>query len=100
MPEPVRADQLVNYTGRVSPNQPDRPGQSAIPVPPGGCPVNALARQTLASAHALTRMLRRLRISMIRCCACPSGSNCPILVQFNAQLSDALQEVADEWQLA
>lgn len=72
--------------------------------PPGDlnppCPVTTLAYQTLSSAHTLTHMLRRLRLSMINCCSCRANSHCPLLADFNAQLSRALQEVADEWSLA
>jgi hypothetical protein len=93
MHDTVRTNERYKHTLHVRPDPP------VTPAPPGGCPVNILARQTLASARSLTRMLRRLRISMTNCSACPSRSNCPILKYFNAQLSLALQEVADEWQL-
>ena len=76
-----------------------RPDPPVTPAPPGGCPVNIVARQALASARSLTRMLRRLRISMTSCCACPSRAKCPILEYFNVQLSLALQQVTEEWQL-
>jgi hypothetical protein len=45
-------------------------------------------------------MLRKLGVSMTNCRACFSKANCPILVDFNAQLAIALQEVTDEWALA
>jgi hypothetical protein len=72
-----------------------RPDPSASPL----CPVNLLAHQALASARSLTKMLRMLRTSMTRCCTCPSKAICPVLVDFNTQLTIALQEVTDEWQL-
>jgi hypothetical protein len=69
-------------------------------APPGDCPVNALAQQTLASVRSLTRILHKMRISMGKCSVCPSRTNCPILASFNDQFSLALQELSDEWHLA
>jgi hypothetical protein len=72
--------------------------------PPGDryppCPITTLAYQTLSSAHSLNHMLRRLRLSMANCCSCRSRDHCPILVDFNTQLTTALQEIADEWRLS
>ncbi len=63
------------------------------------CPVRGLASHTLASARSLTHMLRLLRRSMGRCGACPVCAGCPLLIDFNTQLTIALQELADEWRL-
>jgi len=105
MPDIVRPDPFVGVVPRDHPAQsnrpvsPIRPDPPVTPAPPGGCPVSLLARQAITSARSLTRILRRLRHSMTGCRACASRFSCPTLAYFHTQLSAALQEVADEWQL-
>jgi hypothetical protein len=77
----------------------DRPSPPLNPPGSGSCPVHILARQTLTSARSLARLLSRLRISLKRCHVCPTSASCPLPAEFNAQLTIALQEIADEWRL-
>ena len=77
----------------------DRPTPPFNPPGSGSCPVHILARQTLSSARSLARLLSRLRGSLNQCRACPTNASCPLPAEFNAQLTIALQEIADEWRL-
>ena len=105
MPDPIKTDppvldrSITDCAGRILPTPHNPPDPPIPPGLPSGCPVHIIARQTLTSARSLTRMLRSLRISITRCSTCPTRIACPLPGDFNAQLSVALQEVTDEWQL-
>jgi len=108
---PVSPTPSVGVDPCVSPILRDRSGPPVCPTPsvgvdpyvslavPASCPVSLLAHQALASARSLTGQLRKLCHSMASCRLCPSKTACPLIVDFNAQLTIALQEVTDEWQL-
>ena len=95
----VPAAPPVIGTGPVSYTVRDRPSPHFNPPGSGSCPVHILARQSLSSARSLARLLSRLRVSMNQCRSCPTNTSCPLPAEFNAQLTIALQEIADEWRL-
>lgn len=86
---------MNNFIQKILPEEFDEAKHDAV----SDCPVNALARSTLVSARSLARMLRALRISMNSCSTCQNKGTCPLLADFNNQLTIALQEIADEWRL-
>jgi hypothetical protein len=45
----------------------------------------------------LVRAMRKLRRDLDACNRCPAYESCPILMEFNAAVQTAIQEINDEW---
>jgi hypothetical protein len=66
-------------------------------IPPASCPVLRDVNQISGLSESLVRTMRRLRRDLGACAACPSGENCPILLDFNRQVQTAILEINEEW---
>jgi hypothetical protein len=60
------------------------------------CPVLADAARITDLAQDLQRTMRRLRRDLDRCKTCPAGEQCPVLQNYQAQISQAITEVFSE----
>ena len=48
----------------------------------------------------MVQSIHRINQNLARCEQCESFDNCPILREFNAHVSAAIQEITDEYNLA
>ena len=48
----------------------------------------------------MVRTIRRIKQDLNACDKCPASENCVVLREFNSQISVAIQEIQDEWDLA
>jgi hypothetical protein len=60
------------------------------------CPVLADAARITDLAQDLQHAMRRLRRDLNRCKTCPAGEQCPVLQNYQAQISRAIAEVLSE----
>jgi len=58
------------------------------------------ARQVLARHQELLETMRQLRREMARCKGCSLVQECPLREEFNSQISAAVRELTEEWDLA
>ena len=60
------------------------------------CPILADTARITDLAQDLQRTMRRLRRDLSRCKTCPAGEQCPVLQNYQAQISQAITEVLSE----
>jgi hypothetical protein len=60
------------------------------------CPILADAARITDLAQDIQRTMRRLRRDLEHCKACAAGEQCPILQNYQAQISQAIVEVLSE----
>jgi hypothetical protein len=60
------------------------------------CPVLADAARITDLAQDIQRAMRRLRRDLDRCKTCPAGERCPVLLNYQDQISQAITEVLSE----
>lgn len=61
------------------------------------CPIYRDLNEVVEQTHSLTRMMRKLRKSMLRCPACEHYEDCPVMDQFRRAIDFALEEITHEW---
>ena len=54
----------------------------------------------ISLSEDMVQSIRRINQNLARCEQCDSFDNCPILREFNAHVSAAIQEISDEYNLA
>ena len=66
---------------------------------PSPCPVldDTVLIQSLSTD--LVKTLRKLRRDLRACESCPGVDECPVLKNFNGQVTTAIHEVIEEWGL-
>jgi hypothetical protein len=64
----------------------------------GSCPILNISIEVLDSAELLRRNMLRLRRQLRRCHNC-QGDSCPILMEFNAKVETALNDVMKEFRI-
>ena len=73
---------------------------------PADCPIGEASLKTAELSHDLVRALRRLRRDLQHCQSCSRQSNpgqgeagmlCPLRQEYNALVSQAVEEVLEEW---
>jgi hypothetical protein len=67
---------------------------SASPCP--ACPILADITHLTDLTQDIQRTMRKLRRDLNRCKACPAGEQCPVLQNYQAQVSQAIAEVLAE----
>lgn len=65
-------------------------------TPCDDCPVLADAVRITDLAQDIQRTMRRLRRDLNRCKTCPAGEQCPVLQNYQDQISQAIAEVLSE----
>ena len=65
-------------------------------TPCDDCPVLADAARISDLAQDIQRTMRRLRRDLNRCKTCPAEEQCPVLQNYQAQISQAIEEVFTE----
>jgi len=68
----------------------------------GGCPIGEDSLKIAELSHDLVRALRRLRRDLQHCQDCAAapggeGVRCPLRGEYNALVSQAVEEVWEEW---
>jgi hypothetical protein len=77
-----------------------KPGRRSKARKPKLCPIGADSLKVAALSHDLVRALRRLRRDMQLCQSCPrDAAACPLLGEFNSLVSQAIEEVWEEWEI-
>lgn len=67
---------------------------------PEDCPILA-NRDTITSlSRSMVRTIRRIRRDLQTCSSCAASGECAVLRDFNSQVSIAIQEITEEWDLA
>ena len=61
------------------------------------CPVQDGAEHFQELAHGLSRTLRRLRKDLGACRRCTLYNGCTVLQELNRQVSNAIDEITEEW---
>jgi hypothetical protein len=64
------------------------------------CPVLADGQRVANLSNDLTKALRKLKRASKACLACEAGPDCPIKASWTEQITIAIQEVTEEWNLA
>ena len=72
------------------------PRATPHPAPCDACPVLADAARITDLAQDLQRTMRRLRRDLNRCKTCPIVEQCPVLQNYQTQISQAIAEVFSE----
>lgn len=62
------------------------------------CPILAGISRVSDLAQDLQRTMRQLRRDLERCKTCPAGPQCPVLQQYQTQISQAITDVLAELQ--
>jgi hypothetical protein len=60
------------------------------------CPVLADAARITDLAQDIQRTMRKLRRDLNRCRSCSAGEQCPLLQDYQAEVSQAIAEVLSE----
>jgi hypothetical protein len=60
------------------------------------CPILADAERITELTQDIRRAMRRLRRDLNRCKTCPAEEQCPVLQNYQAQISQAITEVLSE----
>jgi len=68
------------------------------PVSP--CPVELDTREILDHGQSMRSSMQKLRRNLESCPHCAMYTDCPILATLNAQVTAAVQDITDEWNLA
>ena len=71
----------------------------ATPIP-ADCPILANREAITGLSRSMVRTIRRIKQDLNACDKCPASENCVVLREFNSQISVAIQEIQDEWDLA
>ncbi len=71
----------------------------ATPIP-ADCPILANREAFTGLSRSMVRTIRRIKQDLNACDKCPASENCVVLREFNSQISVAIQEIQDEWDLA
>ena len=74
-------------------------GGEAAPIP-ADCPILANRDTITGLSRSMVRTIRRIKQDLNACDKCPASENCVVLREFNSQISVAIQEIQDEWDLA
>jgi len=72
----------------------------ATPPIPADCPILANREAIAGLSRSMVRTIRRIKQDLNACDKCPASENCVVLREFNSQISVAIQEIQDEWDLA
>ncbi|MFC2055730.1 hypothetical protein ACFLV7_15760 [Chloroflexota bacterium] len=72
---------------------------AAIQIP-ADCPILAKRDTITGLSRSMVRTIRRIKQDLNACGKCPASENCLVLREFNSQISVAIQEIQDEWDLA
>ena len=75
-------------------------GGEATPPIPADCPILANRDTITGLSRSMVRTIRRIKQDLNACDKCPASENCVVLREFNRQISVAIQEIQDEWDLA
>ena len=75
-------------------------GGKAPPPIPADCPILANRDTITGLSRSMVRTIRRIKQDLNACDKCPASENCVVLREFNSQISVAIQEIQDEWDLA
>ncbi len=75
-------------------------GCEATPPIPADCPILANRDTITGLSRSVVRAIRRIKQDLNACDKCPASENCVVLREFNSQISAAIQEIQDEWDLA
>ena len=75
-------------------------GGEATPPIPADCPSLANRDTITGLSRSMVRTIRRIKQDLNACDKCPASENCVVLREFNSQISVAIQEIQDEWDLA
>ena len=75
-------------------------GGEATPPIPADCPILANRDTITGLSRSMVRTIRRIKQDLNACDKCPASENCVVLREFNSQISVAIQEIQDEWDLA
>ena len=67
---------------------------------PADCPILANRDTITGLSRSMVRTIRRIKQDLNACDKCPASENCVVLREFNSQISVAIQEIQDEWDLA
>ena len=73
-------------------------GCEATPIPTD-CPILANREAITSLSRSMVRTIRRIKQDLNACDKCPASENCVVLREFNNQISVAIQEIQDEWDL-
>ena len=73
---------------------------AATPPIPADCPILANREAITGLSRSMVRTIRRIKQDLNACDKCPASENCVVLREFNSQISVAIQEIQDEWDLA
>ncbi len=74
-------------------------GGEGTPIP-ADCPILANRDTITGLSRSMVRTIRRIKQDLNACDKCPASENCVVLREFNSQISGAIQEIQDEWDLA
>ena len=74
-------------------------GETTPPIP-ADCPILANRDTITGLSRSMVRTIRRIKQDLKPCDKCPASENCVVLREFNSQISVAIQEIQDEWDLA
>jgi hypothetical protein len=69
-------------------------------MPSPTCEVIHNAHQAEALAHDLHKAIRRLKRSLDKCATCSQADDCSPRQQINAQISEAITAISDDWSSA
>lgn len=63
------------------------------------CPIKEDTYKIQLNSQGLLEAMRKLRSDLESCPECPNYKSCPVLDNINASVTNALQEIIDEWGL-
>jgi hypothetical protein len=63
------------------------------------CPVQKDVSQIQDLSKDLTRSMRKLRRDLLACQSCDAAEDCPVLREFNLNVTAAIDQITDEWNL-
>ena len=64
------------------------------------CLIEKEKNHLISLSEDMVESIHRINENLAKCEECQSYDNCPILRDFNAQVSAAIQEITDEYNLA
>ena len=71
---------------------------SQVERPNANCPILAGMSRLTGLTEDIQRTMRRLRGDLDRCKTCTAGQHCPVLQDYQAQITEAIATVLDEFQ--
>ena len=63
------------------------------------CPIKVDTHKIQLNSQGLFEAMQKLRTDLESCPECPNHKSCPVLENINASVTNALQEIIDEWGL-